>query len=62
MVAGHFTGDDKFLAEAGMTASASVVAPGKWQYQRVNSSSHWMMVAEPDKTSKLLLEFIDKDG
>jgi pimeloyl-ACP methyl ester carboxylesterase len=54
-------GDDKFLAEAGMTASAAVVAPGKWQYQCVEASSHWMMVAEPEKTSKLLVDFINKD-
>lgn len=54
-------GDNKFLAEAGMKASADVVAPGRFRYERLEANSHWMMLAEPEKVNKLLLDFLNEE-
>jgi pimeloyl-ACP methyl ester carboxylesterase len=59
-VMGVFSGDDRFLAEAQMTASQKYVdAP--WRYERVEGANHWLQITAPEKVNALLLDYLQSN-
>ena len=45
------------MLEEGMTGSAKFVK-GPWRYERVEDSSHWIPLDQPELTTKLLTGFL----
>jgi pimeloyl-ACP methyl ester carboxylesterase len=45
-----------------MCASSSYVAPGCWQYKRVEGVGHWIARDAPQQLNKLLLDFLQERG
>ncbi|MGH2459783.1 MAG: alpha/beta fold hydrolase, partial [Chloroflexota bacterium] len=58
---GIWSTGDLYLAERGMVASASRVT-GPWKYVRIEGTSHWIPLDEPDRLNRLLLEFFAHGG
>jgi pimeloyl-ACP methyl ester carboxylesterase len=54
---GIFGAHDLYLTEEGMTASERMVQ-GSWRYERFAESGHWLMLEEPERFNRLLLEFL----
>jgi hypothetical protein len=48
--------------EAQMTASAAYVAPGRWQYARLEGPGHWIPRDGPRRLGALLLAFLRGGG
>ncbi|KAF6255606.1 putative hydrolase or acyltransferase of alpha/beta superfamily [Scenedesmus sp. NREL 46B-D3] len=62
-VLGIWSSDDTALLEAQMTQSARYVAPGCWQYLKLDSVGHWIPRDAPQQLNKLLLSFLsEKQG
>ena len=56
-VLGIWSDGDRFLTEAQMRASASLVE-GPWRYERVTSAGHWLQLEAPERVNALLLGFL----
>eukprot|EP00882_Tetradesmus_deserticola_P008883 GHRQ01009372.1.p3 GENE.GHRQ01009372.1~~GHRQ01009372.1.p3 ORF type:complete len:162 (+),score=50.76 GHRQ01009372.1:1145-1630(+) len=56
-VLGVWSSRDTALLEAQMTQSARYVAPGCWQYQRLEGVGHWIPRDAPRQLNELLLSF-----
>lgn len=54
---GIWSTGDAYLTEAQMTGSAAHVA-GSWRYERVEGASHWLQLDQPERVSRLLVEFL----
>ena len=54
---GLWSSGDVALTEAQMTASAQFCANG-FTYQRLDGLGHWMVLEEPHRVSKVILEFL----
>ena len=54
---GIFGGDDRYLTEDAMLASAQFVQGG-WRYQRIEGAGHWVQLDAPEQVNRLLLEFL----
>jgi pimeloyl-ACP methyl ester carboxylesterase len=50
---------DDFLWEAQIKKSSKYVA-AEWQYERVEEAGHWLMLEQPEKTNRLLLDWLDR--
>ncbi|KAK9815769.1 hypothetical protein WJX72_009202 [[Myrmecia] bisecta] len=57
-VLGIWSAKDGALGEMQMVASRRYVAPGKWQYARVENAGHWIPREAPKQVNKLLLDFL----
>ena len=56
-VLGIWSDGDHYCDEAQMAGSSAYVT-GRWRYERITGSSHWIPVDAPDQLNKLLLDFI----
>lgn len=52
---------DHYLTEESVTRSASKVT-GPWRYVRVENSSHWIPLDQPELVNRLLVEFFSDKG
>jgi pimeloyl-ACP methyl ester carboxylesterase len=57
-VLGVWSTRDSALLEPQMLASSRYVAPGLWQYARLEGVGHWMARDAPQQLNKLLLDFL----
>jgi pimeloyl-ACP methyl ester carboxylesterase len=57
-VLGIWSSQDTALLEAQMTQSADYVAPGCWQYVRLDGVGHWIPRDAPQQLNHLLLRFL----
>lgn len=57
-VLGLWSTRDSALLEPQMLASSGYVAPGLWQYARLEGVGHWMARDSPQQLNKLLLGFL----
>jgi pimeloyl-ACP methyl ester carboxylesterase len=55
---GVWSTGDLHLVEGPMEASGAFVAPGRFQYRRVEDASHWLMLDRPDFVNDMLLGFL----
>jgi len=56
-VMGVWAAGDAYLTEAQMVASASHCL-GPWRYERLEGVDHWIPIAAPETTNRLLLDFL----
>jgi pimeloyl-ACP methyl ester carboxylesterase len=42
-----------------MTSSKKFVT-GDWRYERIEGASHWLMLDQPERVTKLLVEWLGK--
>jgi pimeloyl-ACP methyl ester carboxylesterase len=56
-VLGVWSDRDPFLLEPQMTLSAATV-DGPWRYERIAEAGHWMMLDQPEKLNRLLIDFL----
>jgi pimeloyl-ACP methyl ester carboxylesterase len=56
-VLGMWSDGDRFLTEAQMRASASLVE-GQWRYERVTGAGHWLQLEAPERVNALLIGFL----
>jgi pimeloyl-ACP methyl ester carboxylesterase len=56
---GLWSTGDAYLTEAQMTASKKFVT-GEWRYERVENASHWMQLDQPERVSRLILEWLER--
>jgi pimeloyl-ACP methyl ester carboxylesterase len=59
-VLGVWSSADTALLEPQMLASSAYVAPGLWQYRRIEDVGHWMARDAPQQLNKLLLDFLQQ--
>jgi pimeloyl-ACP methyl ester carboxylesterase len=57
-VLGVWSSADTALLERQMCASSAYVAPGCWQYERIEGVGHWIARDAPQQLNKLLLSFL----
>jgi pimeloyl-ACP methyl ester carboxylesterase len=56
---GVWSDGDPFLLEAQIALSDRVMdAP--WRYERLDGAGHWLMLDQPDRVNRLLLEFLER--
>jgi pimeloyl-ACP methyl ester carboxylesterase len=55
---GVWSSGDLHLVEEPMKQSGQFVAPGRFRYERVDGASHWMPLDQPDRVTKMLLDFL----
>ena len=60
-VLGIWSTEDVALAEDQMITSAQYV-DASWRYERLEGVSHWVPVDDPDRLSRLLLNFFKSEG
>lgn len=56
-VLGVWSDKDPFLLEPQMAQSGGTVA-GPWQYERFNGAGHWLMLDQPERLNRLLIDFL----
>lgn len=56
---GVWSTGDAYLTERQMLDSARFVS-GPWRYERIEDSSHWMQLDQPERLNALLVEFLSK--
>ena len=54
---GVWSTGDAYLTEEPMIRSERYIA-GSWHYERIENSSHWMQLDEPDRVNRLLVSFL----
>jgi pimeloyl-ACP methyl ester carboxylesterase len=54
---GVWSSGDAYLTEPQMTASKKFVT-GDWRYERIEGASHWLMLDQPERVTKLLVEWL----
>ena len=54
---GIWSTGDRYIPEFRMLRSADHVA-GTWRYERVEQSSHWIPLDQPERLNELLLDFL----
>jgi pimeloyl-ACP methyl ester carboxylesterase len=54
---GMWSSGDNYLLEEPMLRSADMVTGG-WRYVRIEDSSHWIPLDQPDRVNQLLVEFL----
>jgi pimeloyl-ACP methyl ester carboxylesterase len=55
---GVWSSGDMHLVEEPMKQSGQFVAPGRFRYERVDDASHWIPLDQPDRVTKMLLDFL----
>jgi pimeloyl-ACP methyl ester carboxylesterase len=56
-VLGVWSDRDTYCGEEQMRTSEKFVS-GRWRYERIEGSSHWIPVEAPERLNELLLEFL----
>ncbi|WP_026731673.1 alpha/beta fold hydrolase [Fischerella sp. PCC 9605] len=56
---GIWSDKDDFLWESQIKNSSKYVT-AEWQYERVEGLGHWFMLEQPEKTNRLLLDWLVK--
>jgi pimeloyl-ACP methyl ester carboxylesterase len=56
-VLGVWSDQDPFLLEPQMALSGGVVHP-PWRYEKIIGAGHWMMLDQPERLNRLLLDFL----
>ena len=57
---GILSAGDRYLDEPQMQETAKYMA-AEWRYERVENSTHWTMLDQPEVTSRLLMEWLKKE-
>jgi pimeloyl-ACP methyl ester carboxylesterase len=56
---GVWSSRDAYLTEAQMTASKKFVS-GEWRYERFDDASHWLMLDQPERLSRVLVDWLGR--
>ena len=56
---GIWSTGDAYLVEAQMQASQRFVS-GEWRYERFDGASHWLMLDQPERLSRLLVDWLER--
>jgi len=56
---GIWSSGDAYLVEAQMKSSERFVA-GEWRYERFDGASHWLMLDQPERLSRLLVDWLKR--
>jgi pimeloyl-ACP methyl ester carboxylesterase len=56
---GIWSSNDIYLTESQMLGSAAFM-DAEWRYERLEGATHWLMLDQPERVSRLILEFFGK--
>lgn len=57
---GIWSTGDRYLGEKQMQETAKFM-DAEWRYERIENSTHWTMLVQPEATNRVLMDWLQKD-